>query len=95
MDASDQVGLKIHLASKKHIMKAAQADSTVNVNSVNISILKNEFVKKPMENTINVSSQFSAPENGNFRCEICNVELTSQIQVDVHLGAKYIFFFLL
>ena len=92
MDATDQVGLKIHLASKKHIMKIAQADSAVNVNTVNISVLKNEFKKKPMENTINVSGQFSAPENGNFRCEICNVELTSQVQLDVHLGAKYLVF---
>ena len=95
MGASDQIGLKIHLASKKHIMKVAQADSAVNVNTTDISILKNDIKKKPIENTINVSGQFSAPENGNFRCEICNVELTSQIQVDVHLGAKYIFFFLL
>ena len=77
MDASDQVGLKIHLASKKHVMKLAQTDSAV---------LKKEFVNKPMENTINVSNQFSAPENGNFRCDICNVELTSQVQLDVHLG---------
>ena len=77
MDASDQVGLKIHLASKKHVMKLTQTDSAV---------LKSEFVKKPMENTINVSNQFSAPENGNFRCDICNVELTSQVQLDVHLG---------
>ena len=67
-------------------MKVAQADSAVNVNTMGISILKNEFVKKPMENTINVSGQFSAPQNGNFRCEICNVELTSQVQLDVHRG---------
>ena len=92
MDATDQVGHKIHLASKKHIMKVAQADSAVNVNTMGISILKNDIKKKTMEITKNVSGQFSAPENGNFRCEICNVELTSQIQVDVHLGAKYIFF---
>ena len=86
MDASDQVGLKIHLASKKHIMKLAQADSALNVSTVDISILKKEFVKKPMENTINVRGQFSASENGNFRCHICDVELTSQVQLDVHLG---------
>ena len=92
MEAADQVGLKIHLASKKHFMKVAQTDSAVNVNPVDISILKKESKKKPIENTINVSGQFSAPENGNFRCEICNVELTSQVQLDVHLGAKYLVF---
>ena len=74
-------------------MKVAQADSAVNVNTMGISILKNDIKKKTMENTKNVSGQFSAPENGNFRCEICNVELTSQVQVDVHLGAKYLLLF--
>ena len=31
VEATDQIGLKIHLAGKKHIMKVAQADSVVNV----------------------------------------------------------------
>ena len=88
MEATDLVGLKIHLASKKHIIKVTQADSALNVKTVDTSVLKNEFKKKPMENTINVSGQFSSPENGNFCCEICNVELTSQVQLNVHLAGK-------
>ena len=88
MEAIDQVGLKIHLASKKHIMKVAQADSAVNVNRVDISILKNEFVKRPMEKSENVCGLESNNKNGNFRCEICNIEATAQGQLDVHLAGK-------
>ena len=62
MEATDQVGLKIHLAGKKHIMKVAQADSVVNVNPVDISAPKNEFKKKTMEKSENVCGQFAAPD---------------------------------
>ena len=62
MEATDQVGLKIHLAGKKHIMKLAQADSVVNVNPVDTSVLKNEFVNKTMEKSQNICDQSAAPD---------------------------------
>ena len=49
MEATDQVGLKIHLAGKKHIMKLAQADSVGSVNPADISILKKESKKNLTE----------------------------------------------
>ena len=62
MEATDQVGLKIHLAGKKHIMKVAQADSVVNGNPVDISVLKKESQKNPIQNTENICGQSAAPD---------------------------------
>ena len=62
MEATDQVGLKIHLAGKKHIMKLAQADSVVNVNPVDISVLEKESKKNSMEKSENVFGQLAAPD---------------------------------
>ena len=62
MEATDQVGLKIHLASKKHITKLAQADSAVNVNPVDISAPKNEFKKKTIEKSEKIFGQLAAPD---------------------------------
>ena len=43
-------------------MKLAQADSVVNVNPVDISVLEKESKKNPMEKSENVFGQLAAPD---------------------------------
>ena len=82
VETSDQGQLDRHLAGKKHFKKsvtdkAKESDKKVNENMLDL----NKQHKKKLE-------ILSKATNGNFRCEICNINTTAQGQLDIHLVGK-------
>ena len=78
VEATDQGSLVEHFAGKKHIKKVpARLFTDSHGDNLKLHDEKVYESKKP-----------DSSGNGNFCCDICNVELTSQIQLDIHRAGK-------